>query len=86
MATRCDAEGGAHVAERHISDLPLAVPQHRRLDSVERLPVDQQFRRLAAFPPHSILAERGVHGEHAIDRRLEAPASSPVTISAKRPL
>ena len=66
-----DAEGRAHVAERHIGDLPLAVPQQRRTSTRRAAGRDSVISGVPALP-QSILAERVVDGEHAVDRRLEA--------------
>ena len=65
------AEGRAHVAESHVSDFPFAVPQQRRLRLVERLAVQGDLGLARRAPVD--LAERVVDGEHAVDRRLEAP-------------
>ena len=62
-------EGGTHVAERHVGDLPLAVPQQRRLRLVRGLAVeaDDRLRQVSPVVRVDALADL----EHAVDRRLE---------------
>ncbi len=65
-------EGGAHVAEGHIGDLPLAVPEQGRLRFVERLAVVADLGRTER-PPVVARLDPFHDLDHAVDGRFETP-------------
>ena len=58
-------EGGAHVAERDVGDLPFAVPQNRRLALVVRLAMEADGRLAERAP--IMLGNELVDGEHPVN-------------------
>ena len=64
-------EGRAHIAESHIGDFPLAVPEQGRPRVVDRLAVKFDLRRPDRAPIR--LGDRVLNRQHAIDRGLETP-------------
>ena len=64
-----DRECGAHIPERDVGDLPLAIPQHQWPTLVGRQPVQSDLRRSGDAPIHGTETLR--HGGHAVDGRFE---------------